>query len=30
MLIKCGTTMPKGGCTKETGQALVERNFNAQ
>src|SRR5262245_28330520 len=30
MLIKCGTTMPKGGCTKETGQSLVERNFNAQ
>jgi hypothetical protein len=21
-LIKCGTTMPKGGCTKETGQVL--------
>ena len=22
-LIKCGTTMPKGGCTKETGQVLA-------
>jgi hypothetical protein len=21
-LIKCGTTMPRGGCTKETGQVL--------
>src|SRR5215475_15861752 len=30
MLIKCGTAMPKGGCTKETGQSLIERNFNAQ
>jgi len=30
MLIKCGTTMPKGGCTKETGQSLVQRGFNAQ
>jgi hypothetical protein len=29
-LIKCGNTMPKGGCTKETGQVLVGRNFNAQ
>ena len=30
MLIKCGTEMPKGGCTKETGQSLVARSFNAQ
>jgi Family of unknown function (DUF6152) len=30
MLIKCGATMPKGGCTKETGQSLVGENFNAQ
>jgi len=30
LLIKCGTTMPKGGCTKETGQSLVGRSFNAQ
>jgi len=22
-IIKCGTTMPKGGCTKETGQTLT-------
>jgi hypothetical protein len=29
-LIKCGNSMPKGGCTKETGQALVGRGFNAQ
>jgi hypothetical protein len=30
LLIKCGTTMPKGGCTKETGKVLTGRNFNAQ
>jgi Family of unknown function (DUF6152) len=30
MLIKCGMTMPQGGCTKETGQSLVARSFNAQ
>jgi len=23
LLIKCGTTMPAGGCTKETGQTLI-------
>jgi len=23
LLIKCGTTMPNGGCTKETGQVLI-------
>lgn len=30
VLIKCGTTMPTGGCTKETGQSLIGENFNAQ
>ena len=30
MLIKCGTALPKGGCTKETGQSLVGESFNAQ
>jgi hypothetical protein len=25
-LIKCGTTMPKGGCTKETGQVIQTGN----
>ena len=30
MLIKCGTTMPKGGCTKETGQALIGEDFDAR
>jgi hypothetical protein len=30
MLIKCGSAMPKGGCTKETGQSLIEDNFSAQ
>jgi hypothetical protein len=30
MLIKCGTTMPKGGCTKETGQALLGEDFDAR
>jgi hypothetical protein len=29
-LIKCGEAMPKGGCTKDTGQSLVGRGFNAQ
>jgi hypothetical protein len=23
LLIKCGTALPKGGCTKETGQVLM-------
>lgn len=23
LLIKCGTALPKGGCTKETGQVLI-------
>ena len=27
-LIKCGTTMPKGGCTKDTGEVI--RTGNAQ
>lgn len=26
LLIKCGATMPKGGCTKETGQVLISEN----
>lgn len=26
MLIKCGTTMPKGGCTEETGQVFLTGN----
>ena len=30
MLIRCGTTMPKGGCTKETGQALIGEEFDAR
>ena len=30
VLIKCGTAMPKGGCTPETGKRLVGENFNAQ
>ena len=30
MLIKCGATMPQGGCTLQTGQRLVEERFNAQ
>ena len=29
-LIKCGNTMPKGGCTSQTGQVLIGRDFNAQ
>jgi hypothetical protein len=30
MLITCGHTMPKGGCTAETGQRLIGDSFNAQ
>lgn len=30
MLIKCGMTMPTGGCTTETGQSLIGEDFNAQ
>ena len=26
LLIKCGMTMPAGGCTKETGQVLTAEN----
>ena len=26
LLIKCGTPMPQGGCTKETGQVLISEN----
>jgi hypothetical protein len=30
MLVTCGKTMPKGGCTSETGQRLIGETFNAQ
>jgi hypothetical protein len=30
MLVSCGKTMPKGGCTAETGQRLIGEQFNAQ
>ena len=30
LLIKCGTAMPKGGCTKETGQVLISGNATNQ
>jgi hypothetical protein len=30
MLIKCGTTLPTGGCTKETGEALIGEDFDAR
>src|SRR6266850_714649 len=30
LLINCGTTMPKGGCTRETGKVLTDRTFNAR
>jgi Family of unknown function (DUF6152) len=30
MLVTCGKTMPKGGCTPETGQRLIGDTFNAQ
>jgi hypothetical protein len=30
MLIKCGATMPKGGCTKDTGQRLIGDDFDAR
>ena len=30
MLVTCGKTMPKGGCTAETGQRLIGESFNAQ
>lgn len=30
MLIKCGTTLPKGGCTRETGEALIGEDFDAR
>ena len=30
MLVTCGKTMPKGGCTAETGQRLIGDSFNAQ
>ncbi len=30
LLVTCGTAMPKGGCTPETGKRLVGETFNAQ
>jgi hypothetical protein len=30
MLVSCGKTMPKGGCTADTGQKLIGESFNAQ
>jgi len=30
MLVTCGKTMPKGGCTPETGERLIGDTFNAQ
>ena len=30
MLVSCGKTMPKGGCSAETGQRLIGETFNAQ
>ncbi|HXD15622.1 MAG TPA: DUF6152 family protein [Vicinamibacterales bacterium] len=30
MLVSCGKTMPKGGCTAESGQRLIGESFNAQ
>jgi Family of unknown function (DUF6152) len=30
MLIKCGKVVPKGGCTKETGEALIGEEFDAR
>jgi hypothetical protein len=30
MLIKCGTAFPKGGCTKETGEAVIGEDFDAR
>ena len=30
MLVTCGTALPKGGCTPETGQRLINDSFNAQ
>ena len=29
MLVTCGKTMPKGGCTPDTGQRLIGDSFNA-
>ena len=29
MLVTCGTTMPTGGCTEETGKRLIGDTFNA-
>jgi hypothetical protein len=30
MLIKCGAALPKGGCTKETGESLIGEDFDAR
>jgi hypothetical protein len=30
MLLSCGKTMPKGGCTPESGERLIGETFNAQ
>ena len=30
MLVTCGNALPKGGCTPETGQRLINDSFNAQ
>jgi len=30
LLIKCGMTMPKGGCNKDTGKVLTGSNFDAR
>lgn len=30
LLVSCGMTMPKGGCTAESGQRLIGESFNAQ
>jgi hypothetical protein len=30
LLIACGTAMPRGGCTLETGKRLIGEGFNAQ
>ena len=29
LLVSCGTTMPAGGCTEETGKRLIGDTFNA-
>jgi hypothetical protein len=29
LLVTCGTTMPAGGCTEDTGKRLIGDTFNA-